>query len=116
MIAADDRIVTVFGGTGFLGHRVVRRLRSNEFRVRVASRNPDRAYRWFAFDDPQVQLIHADIQHERSVADALACAYGAVNAVSLYVMNLLITGVHDRGRAGQAVSIRAPHGQRRSAP
>ena len=39
----NDRIVTVFGGTGFLGRHVVRSLRSGGFTVRVASRHPDRA-------------------------------------------------------------------------
>jgi NADH dehydrogenase len=36
------RVVTVFGGTGFLGRRVVRHLREHEFSVRIASRHPDR--------------------------------------------------------------------------
>jgi NADH dehydrogenase len=39
----------------------------------------------FSVDDPQLQSIEADIHDERSVADALAGAYGVVNAVSLYV-------------------------------
>ena len=34
--------VTVFGGTGFLGRRVVQRLLEREFVVRVASRHPER--------------------------------------------------------------------------
>jgi NADH dehydrogenase len=80
-----DRIVTVFGGTGFLGRRVVRHLRKREFSVRIASRHPARGRRLFALDDPQLQSVAANIQDERSVADALAGAYGAVNAVSLYV-------------------------------
>ena len=37
----NDRIVTVFGGTGFLGRHVVRSLRANGFTVRAASRHPD---------------------------------------------------------------------------
>ena len=78
-------IVTVFGGTGFLGRRVVRRLREREFSVRIASRHPDRGRTLFGIDDPQLQPIEADIRNERSVADALAGAYGAVNAVSLYL-------------------------------
>jgi hypothetical protein len=39
------RLVTVFGGTGFLGRRVVRHLREHAFSVRIASRHPDRAQR-----------------------------------------------------------------------
>src|SRR5215831_14210215 len=85
MAATNDRTVTVFGGTGFLGRRVVRHLRAHEFSVRIVSRHPDRGHRLFGLDDPHLQSIGANIHDERSVADALAGAFGAVNAVSLYV-------------------------------
>jgi NADH dehydrogenase len=84
-VVTNDRTVTVFGGTGFLGRRVVRHLRNYGFSVRVASRHPDRGYGLFGVDDPDLQSVQADIQDGRSVADALAGAYGVVNAVSLYV-------------------------------
>src|SRR6266704_5692268 len=80
----NDRTVTVLGGTGFLGRRVVRHLRKHRFSVRIASRHPDRGHRLFGLDDPQLQSVEANIHDERSVADALAGAYGVVNAVSLY--------------------------------
>src|SRR6266702_7587369 len=85
MVVANGRTVTVFGGTGFLGRRIVRHLRYREFPVRIASRHPDRGRRLFGPDDPQLRSVQADIHDERSVADALAGAYGVVNAVSLYV-------------------------------
>jgi uncharacterized protein YbjT (DUF2867 family) len=85
MAVTNERTVAVFGGTGFLGRRVVRHLRKCEFSVRIASRHPDRGHRLFALDDPQLQSVKANIHDERSVADALAGAYGVVNAVSLYV-------------------------------
>src|SRR6516164_6351140 len=81
----NDRTVAVFGGTGFLGRRVVRHLRKHGFSVRIASKHPDRGYRLFGLDDPQIQSVAANIHDERSVADALTGAYGVVNAVSLYV-------------------------------
>jgi len=81
----NDRIVTVFGGTGFLGSRVVRDLRKRGFSVRIASRHPDRGHRLFALNDPQLQSVPANIHDEWSVANALAGAFGVVNAVSLYV-------------------------------
>jgi NADH dehydrogenase len=76
-------IVTVFGGTGFLGRHIVGRLRYHGFSVRIASRHPARA--GSGPDDPDQQSVAADIHDPRSVAAALAGAYGAVNAVSLYV-------------------------------
>jgi uncharacterized protein YbjT (DUF2867 family) len=85
MAATNDRTVTVFGGTGFLGRRVVRHLRAHAFAVRITSRHPDRGHRLFGLDDPQLQSVGTNIHDERSVADALAGAFGAVNAVSLYV-------------------------------
>jgi len=84
MAAASDRVVTVFGGTGFVGRRIVRHLRLHSFSVRVAARRRDRGHAQGRPDDPQLQSIKADVHDERSVADALADAYGAVNAVSLY--------------------------------
>src|SRR3984893_7322780 len=81
----NERTVAVFGGTGFLGRRVVRHLRKHGFSVRIASRHLDRGHRLFALDNPQLQSIKVNIHDERSVADALARAYGVVNAVSLYV-------------------------------
>jgi uncharacterized protein YbjT (DUF2867 family) len=85
MAATNDRTVTVFGGTGFLGRRVVRHLRKDGFSVRIASRHPDRSHRLFGVDDPQLRSVRANVHDERSVADALIGAYGVVNAVSLYV-------------------------------
>jgi uncharacterized protein YbjT (DUF2867 family) len=85
MATTNGRTVTVFGGTGFLGRRIVRHLRHREFVVRIASRHPDRGRRLFGPDDSQIQSVEADIRDERSVADALAGAYGVINAVSLYL-------------------------------
>lgn len=75
--------VTVFGGTGFLGRRVVRHLADQGFAVRAASRHPGR-------DSPQagdgtVEPVQADVTDDRSVAAAVAGARAVVNAVSLYV-------------------------------
>ena len=85
MVAAGNRVVTVFGGTGFLGRRIVRHVRRRGFYVRVASRHLGRDDVSINPDDPQVQRIKADVHDERSVADALAGAHSAVNAVSLYI-------------------------------
>jgi uncharacterized protein YbjT (DUF2867 family) len=75
------QIVTVFGGTGFLGRRIVRHLRDKGFSVRIASRHPNPP----SGDDPQLQSIAADIDERQSAARAVAGAFGIVNAVSLYV-------------------------------
>jgi uncharacterized protein YbjT (DUF2867 family) len=79
------RVVTVFGGTGFLGRRVVHHLCEHGFFARIASRHVNRGRELFGPDGPQFQSIEVDIHDPGSVANALIGAYGAVNAVSLYV-------------------------------
>jgi uncharacterized protein YbjT (DUF2867 family) len=71
--------VTVFGGTGFVGRRVVRHLSDSTATVRIASRHPARA------EGDNVEQIVADAHDERSVEAAVAGADGVVNAISLYV-------------------------------
>jgi uncharacterized protein YbjT (DUF2867 family) len=56
MTTASDRVVTVFGGTGFLGRSIVRHLRVHGFSVRVASRHPDRS-QLVGPDNPPLQSI-----------------------------------------------------------
>lgn len=75
------QVVTVFGGTGFLGRRVVRHLRDKGFSVRIASRHPSSS----SCHDPEVQPIAADIREQQSIAAAVKGASGVLNAVSLYV-------------------------------
>ena len=85
MATMHERSIVVFGGTGFLGRRVVWRLRKAGFSVRIASRHPDRGHRLFDFDDPQLRSVEANIHDEQSIADALAGAYGGGYAGRLYV-------------------------------
>jgi NADH dehydrogenase len=79
------RIVTVLGATGFLGRRVVRQLLGHGFRVRAASRHAERVTTLFGPGEASVDAIRVDVHDEAAVAAGLAGAYGAVNAVSLYV-------------------------------
>jgi NADH dehydrogenase len=81
----SEQPVTVLGGTGFLGRRVVRHLRDKGIAVRIASRHPDRARVLFGDDNRSLQSIGADIREDQSVADAVAGAGAVVNAISLYV-------------------------------
>jgi uncharacterized protein YbjT (DUF2867 family) len=71
--------VTVFGGTGFVGRRVVRHLRESGTRVRIVSRHRRPT------EDDGMEEIAADAHDERSVEAAVAGADGVVNAISLYV-------------------------------
>jgi uncharacterized protein YbjT (DUF2867 family) len=77
----DERMssATVFGGTGFVGRRVVRHLRESGARVRIVSRHRRKG------EDDGIEQIAADARDQRSVEGAVAAADGVVNAISLYV-------------------------------
>jgi uncharacterized protein YbjT (DUF2867 family) len=80
-----ERSVTVFGGTGFLGRRIVRHLLDRGFAVRVATCRPERARRMFADETRSFDAIRADVDDDGAVAAAVAGAFAVANAVSLYV-------------------------------
>ncbi|WP_458526328.1 complex I NDUFA9 subunit family protein [Onishia taeanensis] len=77
-----DGPITVLGGTGFLGRAIVHELLETGHRVRIAARSPRLPED--VDDGDQITLVRADLRDEASVAEALAGASGAVNAVSLY--------------------------------
>jgi NAD(P)H-binding len=77
--------VTVFGGTGFLGRRIVRHLHNAGLVARVACRHPDAVPSLFSREVSGIEAVPADINDDGSVARALAGTWAAVNTVSLYV-------------------------------
>jgi len=92
--------VSVFGGTGFLGRRVVQRLTVEGMTVRVAVRHADRArsaLRAAGLD--RVTVFGADVRDQAAVATAVAGADAVVDAVSAYVETAGVTfeAVHERG-------------------
>jgi NADH dehydrogenase len=79
-----QNLVTVFGGSGFVGRQAVRQLAKAGWRVRVAVRNPNLAYAMrLAGDVGQVDLVQANVRNEASVARALEGASAAVNLVAV---------------------------------
>ena len=67
MVGTNGRTVTVFGGTGFLGRRVVRHLRDREFTVRIASRHPDRGHRQFRAPRQRLRSIPYPLESAKVV-------------------------------------------------
>ena len=74
------RLVTVLGGTGFLGRRVVRHLLDRGFRVRAAVRHPERVPPLFGPNTVGAEAVDADVHDEASVIKALADAEALVVA------------------------------------
>jgi uncharacterized protein YbjT (DUF2867 family) len=79
-----DQLITVFGGSGFLGRYVVRALLETGARVRIAARSPGDG--WFLKTQGglgQTQFVAADVRNPASVARALVGATAAVNLVGI---------------------------------
>ena len=80
----SDMLVTVFGGSGFVGRHVVRALAKRHFRIRVAVRRPELA----GFLQPlgrvgQIHAVQANLRHAGSVAAAVRDADVVVNLVGI---------------------------------
>ena len=77
-------LVTVFGGSGFVGSQVVRALAKQGWRVRVAVRKPASAYELrMAGDVGQIQLMRCDITDKAAVVEAVAGADAVINLVGI---------------------------------
>jgi NADH dehydrogenase len=79
-----DRIITVFGGSGFIGRHLVRALARDGWRVRVATRRPDLAFHLQPLGQVgQIHAVQANIRYPDSLAQALRGAEAAVNLVGI---------------------------------
>ena len=98
-------LVTVVGGSGFLGRYVVQELAAAGARVRVAVRNPERAVALKPLGAVgQIQLVAADITSERHMAAAMHGAAAAVNLVGILTEGggRGFTGIHADGAGNVA--------------
>ncbi|CUH38890.1 hopanoid-associated sugar epimerase [Jannaschia seosinensis] len=79
-----QKLVTIFGGSGFLGRYVAQRLAKAGWRVRVAVRRPYEAHfvRMYGAVG-QVEPVFANIRSDQSVAAALSGADAVVNCVGI---------------------------------
>ena len=80
MLNRDNRIVTIFGGGGFIGRYVCEMLFAEEVRVRVATRNPRSAHSIQPLGRVgQWGIVRADVSDERSVQAAVEGSSAVVN-------------------------------------
>ena len=96
-----SKLVTIFGGGGFVGRYVARRMAKEGWRVRVACRRPNEALFVRPFGAPgQVEPVFCNIRDDASVRAVLLGADAVVNCV----------GTFDRGGKNnfQAVQAEAP--------
>jgi NADH dehydrogenase len=84
MASNSETLVTVFGGSGFLGRNVVRALCKRDYRVRVAVRRPELAgYLQPSGKVGQVHVVQANLRYPASVETALRDSHVVINLVGI---------------------------------
>jgi len=79
-----DTLVTVFGGSGFLGRSVVRALAKREYRIRVAVRRPELAGHLQPLGRVgQIHAVQANLRYPASVEAAMRDSHAAINLVGI---------------------------------
>jgi uncharacterized protein YbjT (DUF2867 family) len=79
-----DRLVTIFGGSGFIGRHTVRALAQRGWRVRVAVRRPDLAYHLQPLGRVgQIHAVQANLRYPDSVMRAAEDSDAVVNLVGI---------------------------------
>lgn len=107
----DGRLVTVFGGSGFVGRHTVRALAKRGWRVRAAVRRPDLATHLQPMGAVgQIHAVQANLRFPESVIRAVQGADAVINAVGILAPDgsQTFTSVHDEGaRAVAAAAAKA---------
>jgi uncharacterized protein YbjT (DUF2867 family) len=117
MASNQDTLVTVFGGSGFLGRAVVRALAKRDYRLRVAVRRPELAgYLQPLGKVGQIHTVQANLRYPASVETAMRDAHVAINLVGILAEGggQTFDAVQGKGaetiaRAAAAVSARMVH-------
>lgn len=79
-----SKLVTIYGGAGFVGRYIARRLAKDGWRVRVAVRHPNEAMHVKPYGVPgQVEPVLCNIRDDNSVRSVMQGADAVVNCVGL---------------------------------
>ena len=85
----DGRLVLLIGGSGFVGAHLAQALLARACRLRIVSRQPERAFRLRPLANlGQVQFVRGDVTRPAGFAAALAGTYGVVNLVGAFAGDL----------------------------
>jgi uncharacterized protein YbjT (DUF2867 family) len=97
--------ITVFGGSGFLGRQIVKRLAADGARVRVAVRHPERASFLAEYNTAgPISAIRADVWEEASVGAAVEGSDAVINMVGHYAERSKAKFEATRGRGALHVA------------
>jgi uncharacterized protein YbjT (DUF2867 family) len=101
MADRNNRLITIFGASGFIGRYVCQHLARAGDRLRAAEREPKRGWFLKPMGFPgQIQLVRADINDPDSVARAVAGAATVINLVG--ILKGKFEAVHVEGAANVA--------------
>lgn len=79
-----DTLITIFGGSGFLGRHVVQALAKRQYRIRVAVRRPDLCGHLQPLGRVgQIHAVQANVRHTASVAAAVRDSHVVINLVGI---------------------------------
>ncbi len=79
-----ETLVTVFGGSGFLGRNVVRALAKRDYRIRVAVRRPELAGHLQPLGRVgQIHTVQANLRYPASIEAAMRDSQAAINLVGI---------------------------------
>ncbi|MGI9373689.1 MAG: complex I NDUFA9 subunit family protein, partial [Hyphomicrobiales bacterium] len=80
----SEKLVTVIGGSGFVGRNIVRALAAQGYRVRSACRRPDLAgFLQPAGNVGQIQMVQANLRYPESVNAVCQGSYAVINCVGI---------------------------------
>src|SRR4030081_485837 len=100
-----DTLVTVFGGSGFVGRNVVRALCKRDYRIRVAVRRPELAGHLQPLGKVgQVHAVQANLRYPDSVEAATRDSHDAINLVGILTEGGAQTFDAVQGRGAGAVA------------
>src|SRR5438067_3800976 len=79
-----DTLITVFGGSGFLGRNVVRALANRDYRIRIAVRRPELAGHLQPIGRVgQIHAVQTNLRYPASVEAAMRDSSIAINLVGI---------------------------------
>jgi uncharacterized protein YbjT (DUF2867 family) len=117
MTSNQDTLVTVFGGSGFLGRSVVRALAKRDYRIRVGVRRPELAGHLQPLGKVgQIHAVQANLRYPASVEAAMRDSHVAINLVGILASRgaqtfdaVMGTGAGTVAKAAAAVGARMVH-------
>src|SRR5947208_2060253 len=112
-----DTLVTVFGGSGFLGRNVVRALCKRDYRIRVAVRRPELAgHLQPGGKVGQIHAVQANLRYPASIEAAMRDSHVAINLVGILAESGAQTfdavqgvGAGEVAKAASAIGARMVH-------